>query len=188
MPALKLWFSLRKKQNAYENTILDTLTMFLSRKRKLKCLFLIFLVLLVLGKFVKNDVETKPRRAEVSADESHHGARVSAKVKEKKQRIWPIPHQVNVSGSSYPISEVFSINTLSKSVILSRGVTRYLRYFTKSLSQNTNSAINNAVNLVVIKVAKEDETLGMDTIYQYEIIFKATNVVYINAESPFGAL
>lgn len=162
--------------------------MFLSHKKKLKCLFLIFLVLLVLGKFVKNDVETKPRRAEVSADESHHGARVSAKVKEKKQRIWPIPHQVNVSGSSYPISEVFSINTLSKSVILSRGITRYLRYFTKSLSQNTNSAINNAVNLVVIKVAKEDETLGMDTTYQYEIIFKATNVVYINAESPFGAL
>ena len=104
--------------------------------------------------------------------------------------VWPIPKQMTLSGPSVSLSRAFSINTWSKSAILRRGITRYLEYFASGFSVDQYHDIHNdaEVNTVVVRVANDDETLGMDTSYKYEIVLKAIKTVYIDADNPFGAL
>lgn len=107
----------------------------------------------------------------------------------KGETVWPLPRHMSLSGSPYPISKALCFNTLSKSNILQRGITRYLSYITTHLLSNDESGFyEDELEVVVLNVANDDETLGMNTSYKYEIYFQSSNTLYINAQSPFGAL
>lgn len=105
------------------------------------------------------------------------------------ESLWPLPKHITLSGSPYPISKALCFNTLSKSSILQRGITRYLTYITAHLLSNDEPGFyEDELEVVVLNVASDDETLGMNTSYKYEIYFRSSNTLYINAQSPFGAL
>lgn len=100
--------------------------------------------------------------------------------------LWPIPSSVSLSGKPYAVSSALSFKTKSKSTILERGITRYLKYI------DINSAAKNAddsmLKVVEINVDTDNELLTIDTSYRYNIAFNASDSLVISADTPYGAL
>lgn len=108
------------------------------------------------------------------------------------ETVWPLPKQISLSGAPYPVSTALSIKTSSKSNILEHGITRYLKYITTPLLTNNEKDFkienDGELELVVVNVTNDNETLGMQTSYKYSLVFNSSNTIQIDAESPFGAL
>ncbi|XP_031568671.1 beta-hexosaminidase 1-like [Actinia tenebrosa] len=108
------------------------------------------------------------------------------------ETVWPLPKQISLSGAPYPVSRALSIKTSSKSNVLEHGITRYLKYITYHLLSNNEQDFkaksDGELELVVVNVTNDNETLGMQTSYKYSLSFNSSNMIQIDANSPFGAL
>ena len=104
--------------------------------------------------------------------------------------VWPLPTSIYLSGAPLPISPVFTFKTSSTSVVLKRGITRYLEIILQQVvGENVDHHLraNQTLSEIVLSVRSDNESLQVDTSYWY--ILKVSNgKASIEAKTPYGAL
>lgn len=107
--------------------------------------------------------------------------------------LWPLPQEylVEPSGTAVMLSATFNIQANQPSEVLKRAIQRYLPIIMeRDVDQKSASLCDNAtitIDELVIEVTSQDESLSIDTSYNYTLMVNEGNAK-INASTIYGAM
>jgi hypothetical protein len=116
--------------------------------------------------------------------------------------VWPIPVSMNLEGSPVPLSSNFVIQSQNSSVLLNQAISRYASIIHQAGLKSAHEDVvdrdldeivdlegsrDRTLELLLVSVISEDETLNSDTSYEYWIQVEnmAASIV---GQSVYGAI
>jgi hypothetical protein len=116
--------------------------------------------------------------------------------------VWPIPVSMNLEGSPVPLSSNFVIQSQNSSVLLNQAISRYASIIHQAGLKSAHEDVvdrdldeivdlegsrDRTLELLLVSVISEDETLNSDTSYEYWIQVEnmAASIV---GQSVYGAM